>query len=157
MSATLLAQTFPRGNLNQILHHEGRAPAAYWAAFAATSIKFATRDHVRSHRQALGPRRSPITQSPQRAATPGHALLSYLYGIATSEIVIACHAAGLDPALGVLHVDRAARPSLAYDLIEPIRPAVDRWLLRFLSETTFNKRDFHEHHDGTISIARPMT
>jgi hypothetical protein len=76
---------------------KGRAAAAYWAAFAATPIKFATRDQVPSHWQALGPRRSPISQSPHRAATPGHALLSCLYGIATSEIVIACHAAGLDP------------------------------------------------------------
>lgn len=59
MSATLLAQTFPRGNLNQILHHEGRAAAAYWTALAATRIKFAPRDQVPSHWRALGTRRSP--------------------------------------------------------------------------------------------------
>jgi CRISPR-associated protein Cas1 len=41
----------------------------------------------------------------------------------------ALFAAGLDPHLGILHADEYDRPTLAYDLIEPFRPWVDRFLL----------------------------
>jgi CRISPR-associated protein Cas1 len=157
--AKSLAATFRKGSLHQTLHYEGTAAALYWNAFAETPVRFAGRDKksVPTHWQSLGPRRSPITKTPQRAATPGHAVLNYLLGVAVSELTIAAHAAGLDPALGILHVDRAGRASLAYDLVEMLRTSVDRWLFRFLAETTFSKRDFFEARDGTVSIARPMT
>lgn len=54
-----------------------------------------------------------------------NAALSYLYTILQGECVTALHAAGLDPALGVLHSDRERRASLALDLMEEFRP----WLV----------------------------
>lgn len=41
----------------------------------------------------------------------------------------AIFAAGLDPHLGILHVDQYDAPTLAFDLIEPFRPGVDRLLI----------------------------
>ena len=41
----------------------------------------------------------------------------------------ALFAAGLDPHLGILHADEYDRLTLSYDLIEPYRPWVDRFIL----------------------------
>ena len=39
---------------------------------------------------------------------------------------------GLDPFMGYLHVERSGRMSLVYDLVEPFRPMVDRFIISFL-------------------------
>lgn len=60
-----------------------------------------------------------------------NAALSYLYTILLGECVTALRAAGLDPAIGVLHSEADKRPSLALDLMEEFRPlVVDQVVLR---------------------------
>jgi CRISPR associated protein Cas1 len=41
-------------------------------------------------------------------------------------------ALGLDPGLGVMHMDTNVRDSLACDLMEPVRPIVDAYVLNWL-------------------------
>jgi CRISPR associated protein, Cas1 family len=53
-----------------------------------------------------------------------NAALSYGYAIILGETVSALCAAGLDPAIGLLHADDDNRPSLALDLMEEFRPLV---------------------------------
>jgi CRISPR-associated protein Cas1 len=53
---------------------------------------------------------------------PMNSLLSFLYGLLCQDCVAACAAAGLDPSVGFLHVDRPGRPGLALDLMEEFRP-----------------------------------
>jgi|SRR5579863_1738609 len=53
-----------------------------------------------------------------------NAALSYGYAIILGETVSALCAAGLDPAIGLLHADDDSRPSLALDLMEEFRPLV---------------------------------
>src|SRR5689334_13392801 len=53
-----------------------------------------------------------------------NAALSFGYTILLGEAVAALAAAGLDPAIGLLHADADRRPSLALDLIEEFRPLV---------------------------------
>jgi CRISPR-associated protein Cas1 len=85
--------------------------------------------------------------------TPGNALLNYLYAILRSEMQLACSVVGLDPQLGVLHSDLANRPSLALDLMEPLRPAVDKWLLDYLTEQSFPSSAFREGSDGRVTLS----
>jgi hypothetical protein len=68
-----------------------------------------------------------------------------------------CSAPGLTPALGYFMPDRENRASLAYDAMEAARPYAEAWLLSYLMQSRFSKRDFHEENDGTIRIARPLT
>lgn len=89
--------------------------------------------------------------------SPGGSLLNYLYGLAVVEMRIALSSAGLDPGIGIFHVDRENRDSLTYDALEAIRPAVDLWLWRWLSTAVFSKRDFYELQDGGFRITRPLT
>lgn len=64
----------------------------------------------------------------QRSRQPpldvANSALSYLYTLLTAESVSALVAAGLDPAVGILHSDDEDRPSLALDLVEEFRPLV---------------------------------
>jgi CRISPR-associated protein Cas1 len=53
-----------------------------------------------------------------------NAALSYGYTLLAGEAVAALAAAGLDPAIGLLHTDAERRPSLALDLIEEFRPLI---------------------------------
>jgi len=138
---------------------EGRIARAYWGTWERAPVHFVARArHKVPDRWAMvGRRHSPLTGRPQHAVTPANAILNYLYGVAEAEARLACLAIGLDPALGVLHADREGRASLALDLLEPVRPAVDEFVLRLLVRETFDRDDFFELRDGSCRLLAPMT
>jgi CRISPR-associated protein Cas1 len=59
---------------------------------------------------------------------PVNACLSLGYTLVHAQAVQACAAAGLDPLLGFYHRPAFGHESLASDLIESLRPGVDRWV-----------------------------
>jgi CRISPR/Cas system-associated endonuclease Cas1 len=67
-------------------------------------------------------------------------MLNYLYALLESEARLALAALGLDPGIGVLHNDTRTRDSLACDLMEPVRPQVDAYLLDWLSRAPLTSR-----------------
>lgn len=71
---------------------------------------------------------------------PVNAFLSLSYTLATSVSHKTVTAAGYDPALGFLHAPAPARASLALDLVEPLRPQVDTFVLSCLAN--FEPGDF---------------
>lgn len=97
------------------------------------------------------------SQSPRKAATPACAALNYLYGVLEAEARIAVLAAGLDPLLGLLHADTQSRDSLVFDVMEPVRPLVDAFLLEFLSRRTLTSRELVERLDGQCRLLPPLT
>jgi hypothetical protein len=68
------------------------------------------------------------------------------------EAAIAARIVGLDPGLGVLHADQPSRDSLAADLMEPVRPVVDRFVLGLLADRYFAAADFHETRQGVCRV-----
>ena len=150
------------GSLDHVRFIESRAAAAYWSAWEGMPLHFAGRDskHVPAHWRSFGTRRSPLSSAPRNAATPANALLNYLYTILEAETRLAALAVGCDPALGILHVDKSGRDSLACDLMEPIRPRVDEYVLGLLASQTFERSDFFESRDGSCrlmpAISRPL-
>src|ERR1017187_8570902 len=66
---------------------------------------------------------------------------------------IAAAALGLDPGLGVLHVDTPARDSLACDLMEPVRSQVDAYLLDWITRQPLRLEWFFEQRDGNCRLA----
>src|SRR5262249_13238664 len=125
---------------------EAQAAATYWAAWAHVPLTFARRDlpRIPAHWRTFGARSSPLASGPRNAATPGHALLNYLYAVLETEARIALVTVGLDPGLGLLHHDQPSRDSLALDLMEAVRPHVDAWLLQLLERQVFAYNDFFE-------------
>ena len=137
---------------------EAVAAAAYfatWADHEATEVGFVAKDRGRvpPHWRMFDSRRSAITgasNTNRQAERPINALLNLVYRLAEIEARFACVRLGLDPGLGVLHADTPGRDSLALDVIEPLRPAVDRFVLELVAERMFFKRDFIERSDGHV-------
>ena len=105
---------------------EGAAARAYFAGLAAVmppALGFAGRNRR--------PPRDPV-----------NAGLSLGYTLLHAQAVQACTTAGLDPLLGFYHRPAFGRESLASDLIEPLRPAVDLWLWELLRSRSLRDEHF---------------
>jgi len=86
------------------------------------------------------------------AVNPANSLLNYTNAVAESECRLAVSACGLDPGLGFLHTDTANRDSLALDLIETIRTAIEAWLLDWLMREPLGRSEFSEAADGNCRM-----
>ena len=85
-----------------LLSIEAMPASAYWARWADLRLRLAKRDRVPDHWNAFGIRRSPISGDPRSAATPGNAIMNYLYGVLRSQVTISLVGVGLDPGMGLL-------------------------------------------------------
>jgi CRISPR-associated protein Cas1 len=137
-----------------IRQFEAQAAQAYWSAWRMVPVVFPQRDarRVPDHWRGFGIRKSPLTGSPRLAVNPPNAMLNYLYALLESESRLALAALGLDPGIGVLHVDTQARDSLACDLMEPVRPQVDAYLLDWIGREPLRRECFFEQRDGTCRL-----
>jgi CRISPR-associated endonuclease Cas1 len=137
---------------------ESQAARAYWSAWSTLPINFPKNDlsRVPEHWRSFGARVSPLTGSPRLAANPPNAILNYLYCVLESEARLAAAALGLDPGLGVMHVDTAARDSLACDLMEPVRSNVDSYLLDWITRQPLKREWFFEQRDGNCRLMGPF-
>lgn len=140
--------------------HEAQAARAYWRAWRRLPVRIQAEQARRRprHWQVFGNRNSMVMGiSARRAITPANAVLNYLYAILEAEAIIAAQVMRLDPALGFLHQDRQERPSLACDLMEPARPAVDAFALSLFQERVFTTDDVFELPDGQCRLLPPLT
>ncbi len=133
---------------------EAQAASAYWSAWRTLPISFPKNDlpRVPEHWLSFGARISPLTGSPRLAANPANAILNYLYAVLESESRIAAAALGFDPGLGVLHVDTPNRDSLACDLMEPVRPQIDAYVLDWITRQLLKRDWFFEQRDGNCRL-----
>jgi len=138
---------------------EAQAAAIYWNAWRAVPLRLRGRDLARmpAHWARYDSRASVLTGAPRAATNPVNALLNYLYALLESESRLALLAVGLDPTLGVLHADQRNRDSFALDAMEPIRPAVDAFVLDLLEERILTSRDFAELSNGICRVRAPLT
>lgn len=84
-----------------------------------------------------------VSRSRQPPRDPANALLSWTYTIVQSEIDAAIHGASLDTCLGTLHEISYGRPSLALDLLEPLRaPLCDLLVLRIINHQIIKTENF---------------
>jgi len=67
---------------------------------------------------------------------------NYAYAALESQVRIAVLSQGLDPTIGCLHASKSRRVALVYDLMEPLRPQVDRRVLDFVREQILHPSDF---------------
>jgi CRISPR-associated endonuclease Cas1 len=154
---------------------EGQAASIYWQAWAnRVHVPFSPTDCLKIPANWLSfTQRHSLAHPFERnkdATDPINATLSYLYRIGEVEAVHACHLLGLLPNLGINHLDKAGRDSMALDLLEAIRPACDRIALRIFDTGLgipydartgkpqyFNQRWLHETREGTVRLCPPYT
>src|SRR5271170_351927 len=137
---------------------EARGAYAYWGAWNNLPINFPRADlrRVPEHWRVFRNRVSSLTGSPRLATNPVNAMLNYLYAVLESESRLAVAALGLDPGLGVMHMDAPARDSLAFDVMEPVRPLVDAYLLNWIRRGTLRREWFFEQRDGSCRLMGPF-
>jgi len=113
--------------------------------------------NIPEHWRYVGSRQSPLTGGPRLAVTPVHAILNYCFALLEAETRLALSALGLDPGLGVgLHTDTANRDSLALDVLEPVRPQVEAWLLDWVAREPLRRADFFETGTGNCRLMSQM-
>jgi CRISPR-associated endonuclease Cas1 len=134
---------------------ESQAARAYWSAWSTLPINFPKNQSSRlpAHWLSFEMRVSPLTGSPRLACNPPNSILNFLYALLESEARLAAAALGLDPGLGVLHVDTTARDSLACDLMEPIRAQVDSYVLDLITREYLSRSWFVEERDGNCRLS----
>lgn len=150
----------PNANsINTIRLIESQAARVYWSAWSTLPINFPKNQlpRIPLHWLSFGARVSPLTGSPRLACNPPNAILNYLYALLEAEARLAAAALGLDPGLGVLHTDKSARDSLACDLMEPIRPHVDAYLLDLITKQIVSREWFAEQRDGNCRLVTDFT
>lgn len=161
-SAEMIAQTraslTQAGSVQEVRQLEAQAALAYWSAWRSIEITFPQRDlcRVPNHWLRFGSRKSPLTGSSRLAVNPPNAMLNYLYALLESEARLALAALGLDPGIGVLHVDAPSRDSMACDLMEPIRPLVDAYLYDWIAREPLRRGWFFEERDGNCRLMGPF-
>jgi CRISPR-associated protein Cas1 len=116
-----LAQTMRSGDPD---NHEAQAARIYWPSMFPD-------------RYAAGDKRDPKSESLFNSA------LNYGYAIIRASVARSLVSAGLHPALGVFHHRRNNPFCLADDVMEPLRPLVDRTVKELLA-------DSKEPQDGTL-------
>ena len=145
-------------SLDQVRLIESQAARCYWQSWSALPIIWPRMDQPRvpEHWKLFGSRISPVTHSPRLASSPPNALLNLLYALLESESRLSAAAMGLDPGLGCLHMDTANRDSLACDIMEPIRPKCDAFVLNWLQSEPLRRSDFWEDRNGNCRIASSL-
>ena len=151
-------QLSPAETFERIRLIESQAARAYWSAWGNIPVMYPREDlkRVPEHWKAFGQRVSALTGSPRLATNPPNAILNYCYAVLESESRLALAALGLDPSIGMLHNDLAARDSLACDLMEVVRPKVDAWLLNWLQREMFARSWFFETREGNCRLMGPF-
>ena len=85
-----------------------------------------------------------------------NAILNYAYAVLESHVRIEVISRGYDPTIGYLHAFEKYRAALVCDLMEPLRPVVDRAVLEFVQLQTFQRADFTIRSDGVCRINPQM-
>jgi len=143
-AVSLLAQSLdeltPQLSLDQIRGKEGEAARTYFSVF----------DHLVTVNKngflfTKRSRRPPLDNI--------NALLSFAYTLLVHDIESALEAVGLDPAVGFLHRDRPARPGLALDLMEELRPYLaERAVLSLINRQQVKPQGFQKTPSGAVEM-----
>ena len=152
-----LLKSNPPSNVSQLMGIEGRVGYAYFDAWRTCQIKWKGTDKcpIPDDWHQIGRRSSKLgsTSHPNRFAThPINAMLNYAYGVLESQVRMQVVATGLDPTIGILHGNARGQHGLVFDLMEPLRPIVDRQVLEFVQSRTFHPSDFTLANNGNCRL-----
>lgn len=147
--------------LAELLAIEGNIAYAYFSAWQSIPITWSNtkRKPIPAVWNQIGLRSSVTREKTKNrnASHPVNAMLNYAYAVLESHVRIQIVAAGLDPKNGYLHASRPNRDALVFDLMEPLRPIVDRSILDFVRLNTFEPNDFVIRPDGVCRLHPELT
>jgi CRISPR-associated endonuclease Cas1 len=150
-----LAQRPPK-TINGLLGVEGRAAFSYFLAWQKVPLQWkgTGRRPIPTDWHQIGPRTSANGRVGvnRHASHPVNAMLNYAYGVLESHVRMEIIARGYDPTIGYLHTHQEDRPALVFDLMEPLRPLVDRVVLGLVQSQAMDAGDFTLRNDGVCRL-----
>ncbi|MFT3723031.1 MAG: CRISPR-associated endonuclease Cas1 [Hyphomonadaceae bacterium] len=146
---------------SELLGLEGSAAYPYWMVWRGITLnwKSQSRFPIPEIWKTFHERSSLLSgedRANKRATNPINAMLNYAYAVLLTEMRIKAITDGYDPTIGILHDKRVKRElrtsAFALDLMEPLRPVVDRAVLKLVAEETFSGADFQLQSDGVCRL-----
>ncbi len=147
-------QGTPPESIQQLLLVEAKAAYVYFSCWRMLKMRWkgTGRKPIPPEWHSMGLRQSLYGSGNRNATHPVNAMLNYAYAVLESQVRIATVSQGLDPTIGYLHACRPRRAALVYDLMEPLRPQVDRLMLSFVRSHTFARNDFIQGTNGVCRL-----
>jgi CRISP-associated protein Cas1 len=147
----------PARNIDHLRGIEGSAGKAYFSAWHGVPLRWAgnKRRPIPSDWWTIGPRSSALAEktSKNRNAThPINAMLNYAYAVLEAQVRIQAVADGYDPTIGIMHHDYRDGPTFVLDKMEPLRPVVDREVLKLALGNELHSADFVLRSDGVCRL-----
>jgi len=158
--------------LARLMGIEGAAASSYWNEWKNhVQVPWSPDDlsRVPAHWVTF-PGRTSLREGAKKnrhATDPVNAMLNYAYKVLESETLLVCRRYGLNPDYGILHATGEGRHAFVHDLMEPVRPYVDKLIVRFLTNRTdriyylndayFDRRWCHETKAGNCKLDPPLT
>ena len=146
----------PPKTINALLGIEGRSAQAYFNAWKELPVGWRrnSRKPIPGDWLKFHSRYSTQANRGQshNASHPVNAMLNYAYAILESRVRSQVVALGYDPTIGFIHAYGETRAALVLDLMEPLRPVVDRAILGFVHAQSFNPSDFTIRRDGVCRL-----
>jgi CRISPR-associated protein Cas1 len=134
----------PKLSYNSILGLEGAAAAIYYRLWHDLPVNWSrlSKRPIPPDWLKVGARQMIWQRAANNARHPINAMLNYGYAVLISHVQTAIISAGFDPTIGIAHKRHKNPLPLVYDLMEPLRPVVDRAVLEFSCSQTFKPGDF---------------
>jgi CRISP-associated protein Cas1 len=151
-------QSSPPATARDLLGMEGKAAAAYFAAWSTLPIRWKSLDEhpvpddwlTFKSRSALRAKKVPTNR---RATHPVNAMLNYVYGMLEIRTRILVIADGFDPTRGILHGDEAnGRDAYVFDLMELDQPKSEAAALELIVSHGFTAIDFSISKTGVCRL-----
>ena len=150
----------PPKSISALLAIEGRAAFAYFKAWQSLPLRWSgtNRHPIPKDWHQIGQRQSFARKKGRNrnASHPLNAILNYAYAVLESQVRIEVVASGFDPSIGFLHASGPERPAFVLDLMEPLRPIIDRKVLEFIQAHVFYPADFTIRADGVCRLNPEM-
>jgi len=158
-SALVELEQSPPDMIAKLSAIEGTVAQGYFFAWRALDIKWkATKRYPVPNEWKRYFSRSSLKWGESRvrnrsATHPVNAMLNYAYALLESEVRIKVVADGYDPSVGITHDNsNSDRHAFVFDQMEPMRPVVDRKILKLIRTETFSGADFDLQIGGVVRV-----
>jgi CRISPR-associated protein Cas1 len=149
-------RTTPAKSIPVLLGIEGRSALAYFNAWQGLPIRWkgTGRKPIPGDWLKFTSRTSVQIKRAQNrnASHPVNAMLNYAYAVLEGRVRSEIVSLGYDPMIGYLHSYNKERAAFVFDLMEPLRPVVDRVVLDLVRAQTFEPADFMIRTDGVCRL-----
>jgi len=142
------------GSVSDLMVIEATAALSYFKLWQYLDVAWTSKSQrfVPSDWSFVSGRESKVSGVNRNASHPVNAILNYGYAVLESQVRIAAAMLGLDTSVSYLHAMKHGRSSLIFDLMEPLRPKLDRLLIGFIRQTSFTKDDFSLSINGVCKL-----